>query len=308
MAENERDERFERRMRRGPVPIITTNEINDIIMREGEEAPSLRVDNLDFFATPQYIVDGTPRARGIITPTSMWGESVHEEVDETPVLTVMDGPPEPEDVYEGLYDRQKKLDLDIPEKVCIIGVGGIGSWVAINLGLVGVKNIFLIDYDVLEEHNLNRTLFRDFDIRTKKVSAVMDLILERRNDINVRTFDKRVEELTPPEIAELSECILIDCRDVLEKLPEELNENHLIKLGYDGLSITMILNPDYGNIWEVEENRGYEIVPSFLAPCQFLATALTTMVTDPGFSMEDKDNDIVTFDLREHFNGLFQPP
>jgi hypothetical protein len=204
-----------------------------------------------------------------------------------------------------LYDRQKALDLSIPNQVCIIGAGGIGSWVALNMGLIGVKTIYLVDYDTIEEHNLNRTPFRDMDIGMKKIEALMDLIMERRTDTNIRLFDSHIEHLTPLELKELSNSLIIDCRDILEELPEELKETPRIKLGYDGLSVTVILNPDYNAVWDLEpENRGYEVIPSFLAPCQFLATAVTTLVTDPDFELEGKDNEIITFDLQEHLKVL----
>jgi len=133
----------------------------------------------------------------------------------------------------GLYNRQRSLNLSIPDKVCIIGTGGIGSWVSINMGLIGVKKLYIIDYDTIEEHNLNRTLFRDIDIDTKKNVAIMDLLLERRSDVEVRIFDKHLEDLSTNELNELSDCLIIDCRDILEELPPSLTDNQKIKLGYD---------------------------------------------------------------------------
>ena len=203
-----------------------------------------------------------------------------------------------------LYNRQTALNLSIPEKVCIVGVGGIGSWVALNMGLIGVKKLYLIDYDTIEEHNLNRTLFRDIDIDTKKHMAISDILLERRSDIDVRIFDKRLEELSPFELKELSDTLIIDCRDVLDEFPQALKDNQKIKLGYDGLSITVIINPDYNAIWDIDENTGYQIIPSFLAPCQFLATAVTTIITDPNFDISKSDNKVVTFNIDDFFMSM----
>lgn len=208
---------------------------------------------------------------------------------------------------ETLYNRQKDLDLNIPEKVFVIGTGGIGSWVALNMGLIGIKKLFMIDYDIIEEHNLNRTLFREMDIGMKKTTSLMDLIMERRTDIDIRIYDKKIEELTTMELEELKDCLIIDCRDIIDELPEMIRNNKRIKLGYDGLSITVILNPDYNKIWELDENRGYEITPSFLAPCQFLATIVTTLITDPTFNLEQMDNEIITFDIQAHIKDMLAP-
>lgn len=206
----------------------------------------------------------------------------------------------------GLYNRQSSLNLNIPQKVLVIGAGGIGSWVALNMALIGVPNLYIIDYDTIEEHNLNRTLFRDTDIDTKKTIALYDLILERRSDAEVRLFDKRLEELSTGELNELSGCFIIDCRDVLEELPEALMDHDKIKLGYDGLSVTVILNPDYKAVWEVDENRGYQVIPSFLAPCQYLASLVTTLITHPNFTLEGIDHKVVTLSINEHFLKLME--
>jgi len=213
---------------------------------------------------------------------------------------------EEDDKVADLYDRQSKLDLSIPEKVMIVGVGGVGSWTAISMALIGVPHIYLVDTDIIEEHNLNRTLFRESDIGTKKIEAVMELILERRGDKieEVRIFDSLVEDLSDMELNEMSDCVIMDCRDILEPLPKELADNLTIKLGYDGTGVTFILNPDYSKMWEVDETRGYEVIPSYLNPCQFLACSGTSMVVDKDFNLAEHDNEIVTFDFHQHIAGI----
>ena len=207
-------------------------------------------------------------------------------------------------MVEELYKRQKDLDLDIPERVCVIGVGGIGSWVALNMGLIGVKELLLVDYDLVELHNLNRTPFRTLDVALTKTEAITEIILERRPDIRIRSFHKRLEELSSFELMEIEDAVIIDCRDVLDELPFQSKKR--VKLGYDGLSVTLIFNPKYDKIWDLEPDRGYEVVPSFLAPCQFLATAIVTLLVDSTFDMEAMDHKIVTLDIREHFTEMLK--
>ncbi|WP_424953022.1 ThiF family adenylyltransferase [Comamonas thiooxydans] len=46
-------------------------------------------------------------------------------------------------------------------KVLIVGCGGIGSLVAINLCVAGINDIHLVDHDNIESTNLNRQFFLD---------------------------------------------------------------------------------------------------------------------------------------------------
>ena len=39
-----------------------------------------------------------------------------------------------------------------------MGVGGLGSDLLINFLRMGVKKIFMLDYDSVDDHNLNRQL------------------------------------------------------------------------------------------------------------------------------------------------------
>jgi len=215
-----------------------------------------------------------------------------------------DGIKQTPEIGDDLYGRQAPLQLDIPEKICIIGLGGIGVWVALNMALVGVEKMFLIDYDKIEEHNLNRTPFKETDIGNTKIAAITELILERRKDAELRTFNKKVEELSEFEYNELENCMVIDCRDKIDPLPKEIQKHQIIKLGYDGFSVTAIFNPEYEGIWDFEPDRGYNTVPSFLVPCQYLAMMIVTLITNPEFKLEEKENKVLTFDLKEQIQGM----
>jgi len=56
--------------------------------------------------------------------------------------------------------------------VCVIGLGGIGSWVALPLAEAGVGTLIGVDGDVVEESNLNRqVLFCEADLGRRKAEA-----------------------------------------------------------------------------------------------------------------------------------------
>ena len=73
---------------------------------------------------------------------------------------------------------QKKLENEV---AFCLGMGGLGSTVAIDLCRLGVKKIFILDYDVVDSHNINRqSLFSKKDVGNSKVESALKS-LERDN-------------------------------------------------------------------------------------------------------------------------------
>lgn len=70
------------------------------------------------------------------------------------------------------YEGQRKLKKS---KVCIAGLGGLGSTIAIQLTAMGVGHLRLVDRDFVEESNLQRQHLYSFDaIGFPKVEAAVD--------------------------------------------------------------------------------------------------------------------------------------
>ena len=80
-----------------------------------------------------------------------------------------------------LYHRQ--LSILPPEKittgVTIVGTGSVGSFVALSLVKMGVKELELWDSDKVELHNIANQYFRLEDLNKYKVEACRDLIMEQ---------------------------------------------------------------------------------------------------------------------------------
>src|SRR5512137_784713 len=75
-------------------------------------------------------------------------------------------------------DGQRKLKAS---SVLIIGTGGLGSPVSLYLAAAGVGRIGLVDYDVVEESNLQRQVVHG----TGKIGRLkVDSARERLNDLN----------------------------------------------------------------------------------------------------------------------------
>jgi len=205
-----------------------------------------------------------------------------------------------------IYDRQKNLNLHIPNSVAVIGCGGVGSWVAVNMALTGVKKLILVDFDKVEEHNLNRTLFKQSQIGMLKTEALTQLVYERRKDIEVITINKRIEDCNEYELKEIEESDeIIDCRDTSEELPAGIESKaRKITAGYDGFSITLHLNRQKGTVWGDSGHTRYTITPSWLVPPQFLAGLITLYLCNK--DIQKNKEKIATFDIRNIFEYIFK--
>ena len=95
-----------------------------------------------------------------------------------------------EDLFKrNVKDIAKKLKK---AKVCILGLGGLGSNVAVLLARSGIGYLKLIDFDVVEASNLNRQQYRISHIGIKKTEAIKTIIKEINPFVEVDTLDIKV--------------------------------------------------------------------------------------------------------------------
>lgn len=92
------------------------------------------------------------------------------------------------------------------EKVAVLGLGGLGSNIAISLSRVGVGEIILVDYDVVEPSNLNRQQYFVKHIGMKKTDALKSIIDEINPFVKIKTKDIFV---TKENIDFLKECDIV---------------------------------------------------------------------------------------------------
>jgi adenylyltransferase/sulfurtransferase len=74
-------------------------------------------------------------------------------------------------------------------KMMVVGAGALGNEVLKNLALMGVGNLFVVDFDVIEAANLSRSvLFRPEDNRKKKAEVAARRVKELNPDVRVQFF------------------------------------------------------------------------------------------------------------------------
>ena len=98
------------------------------------------------------------------------------------------------------FSRLEKLieenDLNILNdlSVLILGVGGVGGYVAESLARSGVGNLILVDFDTIDESNINRQIIAlDSTIGLKKVDVLENRLKEINSDINIVKVDKFID-------------------------------------------------------------------------------------------------------------------
>lgn len=85
-------------------------------------------------------------------------------------------------------------------KVAIAGLGGLGSNIAVMLARIGVGQLLLVDFDIVEPSNLNRQNYYVSHLGLPKTKALKSQIEEINPFIKVETIDAKVTEDNVVEI------------------------------------------------------------------------------------------------------------
>ena len=88
---------------------------------------------------------------------------------------------------KGISKKLKKT------RVCILGLGGLGSNVAVLLARSGIGYLKLVDFDIVEASNLNRQQYRISHIGIKKTEAMKSIIREINPFVEVDILDIKVD-------------------------------------------------------------------------------------------------------------------
>ncbi len=77
-------------------------------------------------------------------------------------------------------------------RIAIVGLGSLGSKIAISLARSGCKNFLLIDDDILAPHNLVRNEFNWLDVGFAKTYAVERALKRTALDMQVETYEMQI--------------------------------------------------------------------------------------------------------------------
>lgn len=208
-------------------------------------------------------------------------------------------------MVDGLYQRQTLIEeVQPPTSVIVVGLGGIGSYVAIELAMIGVKQLILIDPDMVEESNRCRVLFKTDQVGMYKTDAIRENIYSLRDGVEVISIPKHTDEI--PKIYHQfikEDAMLIDCRDNVEEFPSYFPKP-TIKAGYDGLEGTIHTSPVYDSIMGIGEDA-YRKVPSYCVSASLMAQCVLLYCTIPVLRDRVVGENITSFNMMDMFEKLF---
>jgi|ERR1035437_1864677 sulfur carrier protein ThiS adenylyltransferase len=107
-------------------------------------------------------------------------------------------------------------------RVGIAGAGGLGSNCAVALARCGVGTLVIIDFDVIEEPNLNRQYYFTDQIGMMKTDALKENIARINHDVNVIIHQKKLDRINITEI-------FSNCNIIVEALDSAVMKEMLIE-------------------------------------------------------------------------------
>jgi sulfur carrier protein ThiS adenylyltransferase len=134
----------------------------------------------------------------------------------------------------GVHQRMKE------SMVGIAGLGGLGSAVAIALTRMGIGELIMVDYDVVEPSNLNRQFYFIDQIGMAKTEALSKTLGNINPFVNIITHKIELNRSNIPEIFKKVN-VVVECFDraedkamIMEVVGEALPETYLV--GASGLA------------------------------------------------------------------------
>jgi len=111
------------------------------------------------------------------------------------------------------FEGQQRL---LNSHALVIGLGGLGSPVALYLAAAGVGKLTLVDDDEVELSNLQRQIIhREKSVGEAKVASAADSIAALNKDIIVNTITQRLDQTALEQQVALVD-VVVDCSDNFE--------------------------------------------------------------------------------------------
>jgi molybdopterin-synthase adenylyltransferase len=198
-------------------------------------------------------------------------------------------------VHEALYRGEEAMARLAGARIVLCGAGALGSHLAEHLLRQGARQLTVIDFDRVEQHNLGTQNYEEGDIGAFKVDALRARCY-RATSVEIATVSQPLTERNAAKLLRLADLVL-DTFDT--SASRRLVSETCATLGRPCLHLGM--HTDYG---EVHWNEGYRVPSDVVAPdvCAYplarnlalLAVALGAEVTLRFLLMGVRENYSIT--------------
>ena len=111
-------------------------------------------------------------------------------------------------------EGQQKLNC---AEVTIFGLGGLGNLLSTYIASSGIKKINIVDFDVVEETNLQRQInFSAENVGSLKVDSIENFLNNKFKNLQIKKFKKKIETLADAEKIIKNSDIVLDGTDNFE--------------------------------------------------------------------------------------------
>lgn len=108
------------------------------------------------------------------------------------------------------------IDLLSKKSVLILGVGGVGGYVCEALARSGIGTLILVDYDIVDESNINRQIIAlDSTVGMKKVDVLKERVKDINSSCEVICIDSFIDNDNIKELFNYKFDYFIDCCDTV---------------------------------------------------------------------------------------------
>lgn len=163
-------------------------------------------------------------------------------------------------------DIKKHVDFFNPAKITnnkleihIIGVGAVGSNIALQLAKLGIQTIHLWDFDNVDTHNITNQVYTSLDIGKPKVEALKQHLLANNPNMKVYAHNMRYKNQPVKGVIFLA----VDSIKTRKKIAEDNFYNNFIKLVIDG-RIGLERGQVFTTIWDLDDSK-----TNFINLCDF---------------------------------------
>ena len=113
---------------------------------------------------------------------------------------------------------QREFEKILKSHICIIGLGGVGSWCAEALCRSAVPELTLVDYDDICESNINRQIHAlDGDIGKQKIDVMKERLERISPEVKVHLHHERFDLDSADSILSQGYSVIVDATDQLNQ-------------------------------------------------------------------------------------------